>query len=102
MKSTGMADDKKKVFYLILLTFRSFDQKVKIRKEKNKLANANLNSISKNIDKVYINENLTPFSRDFLYHTRRFQKANGWKFSWSSGEVVLMREKETSKAVFIV
>ena len=65
-------------------------------KEKKKLAIATLNSICKNIEKIYINENLSQFSRDLLYHTRRFQKANGWKFSWSSGGVVLMREKETS------
>ena len=68
-------------------------------KEKKKLANANLNSICKNVEKVYINENLSPFSRDLLYHTRRFQMANGLKFSWSSGGVVLMREMETSKAI---
>ena len=101
MKPTGKAEDKKKVFNPILVKFRSFEQKVKIMKEKKKLANANLNSICKNIEKIYINENLSQFSRDLLYHTRRFQKANGWKFSWSSGGVVLMREKETSKAVVV-
>ena len=101
MKPTGMAEDRKKAFNPILVKFRSFEQKVKIMKEKKKLANANFNSIGQNVERVFINENLTPFSRDLLYHTRRFQKANGWKFSWSSGGVVLMREQENSKAVVI-
>jgi len=65
------------------------------------LANADFNSISKNVEKVYINKNLTPISRDLLYHTRRFQKANGWRYSWSSGGVILIREKENSKAVLV-
>ena len=101
MKRTGTAEDKKKVFNPILVKYKLFEQKVKIMKEKKKLANANLNFICINIEKVYINENLSPFSRDLLYHIRRFQKANGWKFSWSSGGVVLMREKETSKAILV-
>ena len=91
MKPTGKDEDKKKAFNPILVKFRSFEQKVKIMKEKKKLANANLNSICKNIEKIYINENLSQFSRDLLYHTRRFQKANGWKFSWSSGGVLLTK-----------
>jgi len=34
MKPTGMAEDRKKVFNPILVKFRSFEQKVKITKEK--------------------------------------------------------------------
>ena len=101
MKPSGMAEEKKKAFNPILVKFRSFEQKVKIMKGKKNLANANFSNVSKNVDRVFINENLTPFSRDLLYHTRRFQKANGWRFSWSSGGVVLMKEKENSKAVVI-
>ena len=101
MKPTGMAEDRKNVFNPILVKFRLFEQKVKIMKEKKKLANCNFNTIGKNVDRVYINENLTPYSRDLLYHTRRFQKANGWRYSWSSGGAILMREKENSKAILI-
>ena len=101
MKPTGMAEDRKNVFNPNLVKFRSFEQKVKIMKEKKKLANADLNSKGKNVEKVYINENLTPFSRDLLYHTRRFQKDNDWRYSWSSGGAILMREKENSKAVLV-
>ena len=34
IKPTGMTEDRKKVFNPILVTFRSFEQKVKIMKEK--------------------------------------------------------------------
>ena len=47
VKPTGKAEDEKKVFNPILVKFRSFEQKVKIMKEKNKLANANLKTIDK-------------------------------------------------------
>ena len=55
----------------------------------------------KKIEKVYINDKLSPFSQEFFYQTRRFQKVSDQKFSWSSGEVVLMRENETSMVVLI-
>ena len=42
------AEDKKKVFNPVLVKFRSFKQKVKIMKEKKKLANADLKAIGKN------------------------------------------------------
>ena len=45
MKPTGMAEDTKKVFNHILVKFRSFEKKVKIMKEKKKLANADLSTI---------------------------------------------------------
>ena len=49
---------------------------------------------------VYINENMTPFSWDLLYHTGKFQKANGWKFSWFSRLVGLYWwGRKKSKAV---
>ena len=101
MKPTGNAEDKKKVSNHVLVKFRTFEQEVKIMKEKKKLPSANFMTIDKNIEKVYINKNMSPFSRDLLYHTKKFQKANGWKFSWSSGGAVLMRENETSKAVLV-
>ena len=70
------------------------------RKKKN-LTNANFINVGKNVERVFINENLTALSQDLLYHTRRFRKANGWRFSWSSGGVVLMRWRDNSKAVVI-
>ena len=69
--------------------------------KKKNLTNANFSNVGKNVERVFIDENLTAFSWDLLYHTIRFQKANCWRFSWSSGGVVLMRERENSKAVVI-
>ena len=77
----------------ILVKFKSYEQKLEIMKKK-KLANANFSGISKDIGKVFINENLTLFSRDLLYHTMKFQKANDWKFSWSSDGNVLESNRE--------
>ena len=48
MKSTGMAEDRKNVFYPILVKFRLFEQKIKIMKEKKKLENC-YNTIGKNV-----------------------------------------------------
>lgn len=93
VKPTETAEGKKKVYNSILINCLS--RRLRSWKRK-KIANANLNSLSKNIEKVYINDILSPFSSDLIYHTRRFQKANGWKFSWSSDGVVLMRKKEIS------
>ena len=97
MKPSGMAEEKKKAFNPILVKFRSFEQKVKIMKGKKNLANADFSNVGKNVERVFINENLLAFSRDLLYHTRRFQKANDWKFSWSSGGTILLRKDEKSK-----
>ena len=101
MKPSGMVNEKKKAFNPILVKFRSFEQKVKIMKGKKNLADANFSNVGKNVERVFINENLSAFSRDLLYHTRRFQKANEWRFSWSSGGNILLREKENSKAIVI-
>ena len=81
MKPSRMVNEKKKAFYPILVKFRSFEQKVKIMKGKKNLENANFSNFNKNVERVFINENLTAFSQDLLNHMRKFQKANGWRFS---------------------
>ena len=83
--------DEKYVFKLILIKFKSREVKVNIMKEKKKFPNANLNVISN--EKVYINENLTYASRNLLFHARRFQRYNGWRFVISSQGTILLKEK---------
>ena len=73
-------NDGKRDFNPILVKFKSREVKVNIMKEKKKLANANLNGISDG--KIYINENLIKYSRNFFFHDKMFKRDKGWMFAW--------------------
>ena len=91
--------DGKRVFNPILVKFKSREVKLNIMKEKKKLANANLNGISDG--KIYIKENLTKYSRNLLFHARRFKRDNGWMFArWSQG-TILMKQNMNSQVIVI-
>ena len=93
-------NDGKRVFNPILVKFKSREVKVNIMKAKKKLANANLNGISDG--KIYINENLTKYSRNLLFHARRFRRDNGWMFAWcSQGGTILMKQQMNSPVIVI-
>ena len=97
--NTNHKTDGKRVFNPILVQFKTREAKVNIMKEKKKLANANLNGISDG--KVYINENLTKYSRNLLFHARKFRRDHGWMFAWCSQGTILMKKKENSQTIVI-
>ena len=68
-------------------------------KEKNRLVNANLNGISDG--RIYIDETLTKYSRNLIFHDRRFKRDNGRMFAWCSQGTIFMKQKIKSQVIVI-
>lgn len=52
-------------------------------------------------DKIYINENLSPYFKNLFWQTRQWAQVNNYKFVWFRGGKLFIREREGSSIVQI-
>ena len=85
----------------ILVKFHSSAKRMQILKNKKKLAGHNFNSIGVNAKRVFINENLTAYSKALFYQANSIRKENGWKFIWTINGNINLRKDEEARVTYI-
>lgn len=85
----------------ILVKLRSRDQRMHIMRNRKQLAGKDFNAIGVKANKVFINENLTSFSKSLFYQANILRKNNGWKYIWTTNGSINLRKNDESRVLFV-
>lgn len=85
----------------IVVQLQSKQKRMMVISDRKKLAGKNFHDIGIDATRVYINENLTPFSRQLFYRANTLKKSNGWKYIWTRNGSIKMRKDDNTPVLNI-
>ena len=85
----------------IIVKMKCRQKRMDIYRNKKRLAGYNFNSIGINAQKVFVNENLSPWSKQLFYKTNELRKKNAWKSIWSSNGFIKVKMSDESPIITI-
>ena len=92
-------DGKNKATRPILVTLKSVDRRMHIYQHKKKLYKHDLSNIG--LDKVFINENLSPHSKSLFFQANKLKKEKKWSYIWTNNCTIYVRKTDNTPAVKI-
>ena len=80
----------------ILVKLKSKEKRMKIYKQKKRLANVDFNAIGVQANNVFINENLSNHSKQLFFQANSLKKKHSWRFIWTTnGQIKVRRSTDT-------
>ena len=85
----------------ILVKFGSTSKRLEVIKNRKKMAGFNFKDIGIDTQRVFINENLTSYTKALFYKANMLKKDNGWKYIWTRGGNIKIRRNEDFPVISI-
>lgn len=86
----------------LLLQFKHRDCRDAWLQAKKKIVTNNNIYNNGNGNRIYLNENMTPYYRDLFWKVRKHAKEKGFKFVWFLRGKIMVKKNESDRDVFIV
>jgi hypothetical protein len=97
LKSGKDKDGKLRSVNPILVMFKSANKRMSVMGGKKKLQGKNFKEMGLKAAKIFINENLTPYTKSLFYKANTLRKSNNWKYIWTNYGTIYMRREENSQ-----
>ena len=78
----------------ILVKFNSPNKRLDVLKNRRKLAGYNFNDIGVDTHRVFINENLTAYTKSLFYQANVLKKSHEWKYIWTRNGNIKLRKND--------
>ena len=101
LKSINNKDGSLRATNPILVKFKSREKRVAVISNRRKLAGVDFRRINLNTSSVFINDNLSSFSKALFYKANLLKKEKNWKYLWTSNGNILLKKHESAQAVMI-
>ena len=92
-------DGKNKATRPILVSLKSIDRRMSIYHNKKKLYKHDFSNLG--LEKVFINENLSPHSKSLFFQANKLKKEKNWSYIWTNNCTIYMRKIDNSPAIKI-
>ena len=79
----------------------STKKRLDILKNRKKLAGYNFSDIGVDSQRVFINENLTSFTKDLFYKANKLKREHGWKYIWTINGNIKLRQNEGCSVISV-